>query len=322
MKILARIALVAGTVSAAHAASLINLSFTGSMTAIQRQTFVDAAAYWNSVITGYDLNYDSIGDKVPHSLTVNASVPSIDGLNGVLGSAGPTNFIYYDNNPVGQPTSALYYTTAGAMEFDSADVDGLISNNSFYGVVLHEMAHVLGLGTLWNINNNVNSTSYDLYTNGSGRYTGPNALAQWQSESLRPADTFVPVELGGGAGTANGHWNEVDFGAGDTGIVSSLTGMDFSHELMTGWASNTFFVSRTTLGALDDLGYTVDYSKAGVVNYTVVVPECSSLLLVLGTMPLLTRRRRDPQQVSPTAPLCSGLKPPGPACPHPRGGSR
>ncbi len=293
MKILARIALVSVTVSAAHAVSLINLSFTGSMTAIQKQTFVDAADYWNSVITGYDLEYDSIGDKVPHNLMVDASVLSIDGLNGVLGSAGPTDFTYYDNNPIGQPTSALYYTTAGVMEFDSADVGGLITDNSFYGVVLHEMAHVLGLGTLWNTNNNVNSTSYDLYTNGSGRYTGPNALAQWQSEFLRSADTFVPVELGGGSGTANGHWNEVDFGAGDTGIVSSLTGMDFSHELMTGWASNTFFVSRTTLGALDDLGYTVDYSKAGVVNHTVVVPEVSSLLLGLGALlsTVLHRRR-------------------------------
>ena len=38
-----------------HAVSLINLSFSGSMTAIQQQTFVDAADYWNSVITGYDL---------------------------------------------------------------------------------------------------------------------------------------------------------------------------------------------------------------------------------------------------------------------------
>ena len=165
--------------------------------------------------------------------------------------------------------------------------------NSFYGVVLHEMAHVLGLGTLWTVNNNVNDTSYNLYTNGSGQYTGPNALAEWQREFLRPTDTFVPVELGGGAGTANGHWNEMDLGAGNTGIVSSLTGMDFSQELMTGWASNTFFVSRTTLGALDDLGYTVDYSKAGVENH-IVVPEVSSLLLVAGAFPLLARRRRPP----------------------------
>jgi hypothetical protein len=62
---------------------------------------------------------------------------------------------------------------------------------------------------------------------------------------------------------------------------------------MTGWASSTFFVSQMTLGALDDLGYTVDYSKAGIVNYVASIPEWSSLALGLGVLPwaLMLRRR-------------------------------
>jgi hypothetical protein len=69
-------------------------------------------------------------------------------------------------------------------------------------------------------------------------------------------------------------------------------GEDFSRELMTGWASNTFFISRTTLGGLDDLGYIMDYSKAGVVEHIVTVPELSSLVLVAAALPCLLRRRR------------------------------
>ncbi|MCX8494695.1 MAG: hypothetical protein ORN51_00750 [Akkermansiaceae bacterium] len=275
-----------------EAVSLITLNFSGSMSAIQQQTFVDAAAYWNSAITGYDLTSNWEGQPAPHSLTINASIPFIDGVGSTLGSAGPQFLEYYDNNPKGTPTHALYYTSSGAMQFDSADVDLLVANHSFYGVVLHEMAHVLGIGTLWDYNNDVEGTQYQLYTSGSGQYVGPNALAEYRREFNLPSATYVPVELGGGSGTAEGHWNEVDDGGGLTGIVSIDNGMDFQNELMTGWASNPFFVSRTTLGALDDLGYTVDYSKAGIVDHIVTVPEASSLLFICAALPWLARRQR------------------------------
>lgn len=281
------------SVSASRAASLISLNFTGPMSAIEEQTFVDAAAFWNSAITGYDALYDSVGNLTPHALTINASVPYIDGVNGILGSAGPQSYRYFDNDPFSpNPTIALYYATSGIMEFDSADVAALVAANTFYGVVLHEMAHVLGIGTLWTPNNNVNGTVYPLYTTGSGQYTGPKALGGFQTEFNQPLATFVPVELGGGGGTANGHWNEVDGGFGNTGLTSGPGGPDFRTELMTGWASNTFFISTVTLGGLDDLGYIVDYSKAGPVNHTVVVPEVSSVGLVLLSVGLMFRRRR------------------------------
>lgn len=280
------------TVQTAPAASLISLNFSGPMTPVQQQTFVDAADFWNSVILGYDLISNGDGLPTPHSLTISASVPEIDGPGGILGNAGPQTIAYYDNDPLTpNPTIALNYAASGAMQFDAADVTGLVAANSFYGVVLHEMAHVLGIGTLWTYNNNVNGTSYELYTVGSGQYTGPNALARWQSEFNQPSAAFVPVELSGGGGTADGHWNENNNGLGNTGFVSNLTGMDFANELMTGWASSTFFISGVTLGGLDDLGYIVDYSKAGVVNH-IVVPETSSLVFSLIGASLLLRRKR------------------------------
>ena len=280
------------SVASANAVSLINLSFSGSMSPIERQTFIDAADFWNSTITGYDLIYNNAGSIEPHGLTITASVAPNDGVGGILGSAGPNTATYYDNNPTGTPTMALFYTSTGSMNFDSADTNSLIATNRFYGVVLHEMAHVLGIGTLWTGNNNLSGTAYPLYTDGSGQYTGPNALARWKSEFSQPSATSVPVELGGGGGTANGHWNENDGGGGTTGFVSNLYGMDFTTELMTGWASNSFFISGVTLGGLDDLGYIVDYSKGGLVDHIVTVPEISSLVLCLGALPCMMRRRR------------------------------
>jgi hypothetical protein len=271
----------------AHAVTLINLVFDAGVTQSQQQQFEGAAAFWNSTILGYDLTYDSNGQVHPHALTINVSIPTIDGVGGILGSAGPETAVYYDNNPSGAPTLALFYTDSGSMQFDAADVNNMIANNTFFGVVLHEMAHVLGIGTLWTYNTDLaGAGTYNLYTVGSGQYFGPNALAGWQNEFGQAGATYVPVELGGSPGTADGHWNEVNGGAGATGFVSNLTGLDFSQELMTGWASNQFFLSTVTLGGLDDLGYVVDYSKAGL------IPEPATAMLVAVASGLVFRRRR------------------------------
>ena len=283
--------LCAAATSPLSAVSLINLNFSGSMTSVQRQTFVDAAAFWNSTITGYTLN-SYYGTTYGHSLTIGVSLPAIDGVSGILGSAGPTYVDLFNNYASGSVTQSLWYSSAGEMQFDSADVAAMVAANTFYGVVLHEMAHVLGIGTLWAYNTQ-NAVGNNLYTAGSGQYYGPAALAAWQTEFGQPGATFVPVELGGGVGTANGHWNEVNGGAGNTGFTSNLTGMDLSRELMTGWVGDSIYLSTVTLGGLVDLGYTVDYSKAGVINYVAAVPEPAGLLGISALLGagLLTRRR-------------------------------
>ena len=257
----AAVALCAST-AGAQATFSINLSFTG-LTPTQESYFTAAKSFWESAITGYQAGISLTG------FTINALGSNIDGLGGILGSAGPST---------ATSQGGFVLTTLGQMNFDLADINNLITLGSFTDVIKHEMGHVIGFGTLWT-NNNV-------YVDNTGQYTGANALARYKTEFNQPAAVFVPIELGGGAGTANGHWNEVDNGAALTGIVDSQ-GRDFRFELMTGWLNSPIFTSLTTLASFQDIGYNVNLSA---------VPEPGAIALLLLGIPLVAgaaaRRQR------------------------------
>ncbi len=254
----------------------INVNFTGS--AEHELLFTNAARAWESRITGYRgvMSYSAV--------TINAVVAPIDGVGGVLGSAGPTSVTIQDEDGVAGGNVFLL-TSAGNMTFDESDAAALSPS-----VIEHEMAHVLGFGTLWSAAgvSLAGEGRQELYTADSGQFTGAAATAQWQEE-FGQGNAYVPVELGGGSGTANGHWNEVENGAGPTGIVQTVTGNDIRDELMTGWLNEPAYVSLTTLASFYDIGYTL----APPVSVSVAaVPEPSSLVLLsLGGLALMHRRR-------------------------------
>jgi hypothetical protein len=249
----------------AHATFNISFNFSG-LNATQQSYFTAAESFWESAITGYQNGISLTG------FSINAQGSIIDGVGGVLGSAGPS---------AATSQGGFVLTTAGQMDFDLADINNLISLGSFTDVIKHEIAHVIGFGTLWT-NNNV-------YINGSGQYTGASALAQFKTEFVgQSAATFVPIELGGGTGTANGHWNEVDGGGGNTGIVDAQ-GRDFRNELMTGWLNAPTFTSQTTLASFQDIGYEIS-----------LVPELDGFAMAASAFPFLVfaaaRRRRQTGQ--------------------------
>lgn len=224
----------------------ITINVTGSPTPSQIAAFTAAETFWESVILNHK---DDVGTFL--GPTINADIRVIDGPGGILGRAGPTN--------VGGTTGGDYtYTTRGIMQFDSADVVNLQNAEVFDDVILHEMGHVIGIGTLWNTS--ILAPQWrrqQVYSNGSGQYTGEFGLAAYNAE-FNQTGAFVPVELGGGPGTANAHWNEVDGGAGLTGLVSNITGMDMRDELMTGWLNSPpQFISSLTVQSLMDIGYNV-----------------------------------------------------------------
>ena len=247
----------------AHAAFDISVTFSTAVSDSQRAAFTAAEQTWESLLSGY---LTPTANAVVTTLAISAAIQPIDGVGAILGAAGPSSFF---NDGVYE------LATAGEMEFDSADVANLETNGRFNAVILHEMAHVMGFGTLW--------TDNGVYANGTGQYTGLSALATYRTEYNQPLATFVPVELGGGAGTRNAHWAEVN---PNTANIFDGQGRSLTQELMTGFLGANSYISCMTVEQFRDIGY---------LPALVVVPEAGTAALLslgLAAVTTMVRRRR------------------------------
>jgi Tryptophan-rich Synechocystis species C-terminal domain/Leishmanolysin len=202
-----------------------DIDFQYSGNAAYRSYFDAAAARWEQVIIGDLPGFVVPGYGFVDDLLISVSIASIDGAGGILGEAAP---VWYRNSSL--------LPIQGNITFDSADVTRMVADGSFASVVLHEMGHVLGIGSMWQAEG---------LSNGFNAYFGTNGLAAYRQ--LGGTGAFVPLETTGGPGTAGGHWSEAVFG----------------NELMTGFisgASNP--LSILTIASLQDQGYAVNYRAA------------------------------------------------------------
>ncbi len=243
-----------GKVGSATAGYDITLRFANMPTLTQLNAFSAAATRWEGIITG-DLTAQAHGASIAANcglpwlegltvddIVIDVNLRLIDGPGSVLGSAGPCAI-----------RSANQLTSAGVMNFDTADLAGLEASGRFTSVILHEMGHVLGIGTLWSLKGLLADPSSSTTQNDT-RFTGPNALAVFETiGGAAYMGAKVPVENTGGGGTINSHWRE----------------SVFNGELMTGFINAPPSInplSVVTIQSLADLGYTV--TNAGADTYT------------------------------------------------------
>lgn len=208
---------------------MITLQFNGDMSNARRRVFERSAEKWDTVVDTSFPATDVEGDTLT-GVKIDVTITDIDGPEGVLGQAGPTLLL---------PDSQL--PAKGIMEFDSADLARLEAQGGFEDVILHEMAHVLGFGTLWSRMGLISGSG----TN-DPRFRGAAAVREFVLLDEK-AGPLVPVANTGGAGTREGHWRELVFG----------------DELLTGFLSGEQRpLSRMSIAAFQDMGYDVDFSQA------------------------------------------------------------
>jgi hypothetical protein len=208
--------------------------------------FDQATARWQKVIT------DSVG-SVPIKLAAGACDSAQPALNetvkdllvlvhvrqisdtvpgqAILGESGPCLVRQPGNLPV-----------LGVMSLNSATLSSLATNGMLVDVLEHEMGHLLGFGTVWDLDGLLRDT-----TTSDPWFSGPDAQAAFRTALPSYSDKVVPVEAGGGSGTTLSHWRE-----------SVMT-----NELMTGFLNTGVNpLSAVTIESMADLGYTVDVGAA------------------------------------------------------------
>lgn len=216
-------------------------------TPAQQLTFENAAARWEEIIVG-DIPDEAVLEPfAPSCLEVGLDplVEQIDDLvifvrvgrqnraSGTLGSAGPCLFRAGTRHPL-----------VGLMSFDPAVVTE--------AAVLHEMAHVIGFGILWDdLGLLQNPTDPPPAPIDDTHFRGTNAIEAFNAiGGAAYPDAKVPVENENtkyGPGTLNEHWRE-----------SVLDAELMTSALDTGVTP----ISIVTVEAFRDMGYEVDPAAA------------------------------------------------------------
>jgi hypothetical protein len=197
----------------------IEIVFKGSWTQSYVDQFIRAADYLTQYIQG-DVQNVLFRGQVIDDLKITAEMTTIDGSGGILGQAGPTAIRSGSSTDPYLPATAI-------MQFDIADAGNFASD--FDAIILHEMLHSVGFGSVW---------SYFPGLVTGGLFNGTNAVSEYHAEFGSTGS--IPVEQDGGSGTAGSHWDEGTF---DT-------------ELMTGYIDKSgMYVADMTIASLEDLGY-------------------------------------------------------------------
>ncbi len=213
----------------------ISLKYLIPPTPRQSEIFDAAVARWERIIikdvpsftgtlpSAFGPPFDITGTV--DDIIIEVLLTEIDGPLGILGQAGP-RFVRTED----------FLTLSGVMIFDTADLGLLDELNLFEDVIVHEMGHVLGIGTLWNVEPFFPRTLRE-GPDSNPYFSGNKANVFWNAEG----GTYeLPIENLGGPGTALGHWRE-----------STL-----NNELMTGFLNlGENPLSRITAGSMRDLGY-------------------------------------------------------------------
>jgi hypothetical protein len=252
----------------------IELVFVGPPgTANQVAAFQAAADRWMTIIPGdvFDVDF-SVGDPFPADLCATGQpeiteiiddiriyvrIDTIDGLGGTLASAGPCSLRAVTDIPI-----------LGSMKFDKDDLQKLENDGNMLEVVLHEMGHVLGIGTIWSADFRdllrlpSDSTNVGVDTH----FRGTLAIAAFDAAggTSYTGGAKVPVENTGTPGSANAHWRESVL---DTELMTPFLDVGVPNQL-----------SAITIQSLADLGYGVDVTQADPFSKIFTAPPRTSAI--------------------------------------------
>lgn len=255
---------ITATVVPAPAFSVCARFVGDNITPRVRQAVSLAVQRWQRVIVGHTQSTALVEpanrcftgipavDETVDDLLVFVRIAQLDGPGNTVARAGPCTVHF----PSG-------LTQLGQLQLDSTDVDILESQGTLDNMVTHELGHVLGFGTLW-------SSSGRTLLSGSGGidpfFTGTTARAQFAQLFSIYAGNAVPVENTGDVNSRDSHWRH----------------SVFNTELMQGFSYSDMPMSRVTVGAMADIGYTVNLNNADPFQFPGTIRAATSRVADFG----------------------------------------
>ena len=232
----------------------IDLVFVSSGSAEQDAAFRTAAATFERIIKDDIHAHDFSANPLPENTCVDGqqfvsgeiddiqiyvNIRDLDGPGGTLAQAGPCRLRGLSELPIN-----------GVMTFDIADLNNLQDSGLMLPVIKHEMAHVLGLGTLWDRKDLLVNPSLPSNQGADTHFIGPLAIAAFDAAggTSYTGGGKVPVENIKGQGSGDAHWRE------------SVLGTESMTPTVNSNVHNPF--SAISIQSLADIGYRVDVTQA------------------------------------------------------------
>jgi hypothetical protein len=181
-----------------------------------------AASYWESVIPSSTFN-----GKHTLNIDVTGVEPAEDWYAVARSTGGATD------------ANGKWMPTQGTVRINTRYGNTFNQNSDYFTeVLIHEFAHVLGIGTLWEKNGR---NFVDRFSN---TYSANTYAGLAYGELLGKGATSVPVEAG-----VYGHWDENKLGDESLTPIATQVGVKMP-------------MSQITLASLRDIGWNVNYGAA------------------------------------------------------------
>ncbi|MDE2807295.1 MAG: T9SS type A sorting domain-containing protein [Gemmatimonadota bacterium] len=240
----------------------IELVFLGDFSDKYKDLMQQAARRWETIITeglpdvNFSANPHSYTGFTGETIVVNDMVDDLrisverdelyspDG-GGVVGMGGPS--YTRSGNPIGLPALGMVVIDTSFGDGNVFKSDRLLEHIR-RDVMIHEIAHVLGFGSLWAASGLLHESSRDAYFNGELAIKAFNAAGGENYSGNK-----VPISFLGGSCFMDGHWDPYAFRGLDR---------EFGTEAMEPTLERGQALSAITIQSLADLGYVVDVSRA------------------------------------------------------------